>query len=344
MLAGTLLCATEAALALAGVEPLAWTSDGGWSDPLALRGVEGSGYLLEPAVLSGEPWLRVANDGARWDALPDVPASSRTSWRIVTLGESSVHASNHLAHESFAQVLGRRLRARNPGQPVEVLNGGVGGAISDNIVDGARDALDAGADLLVLYHGINDLGRFEILAGMRAFSPLQLGVRILLDESRLARVLHDLLPARPAPRADEGAWQDGEPPSDEVAARLQRLAALRCSRNQQRVVRAAHARGVPVIVVAQALVTDPSYPDEPDKRRMLRWIAEETAARTGAPLLDGHRVLGAHSLAHGGGEDPGAAYFWDQLHPSQLGHAVLGEALAPTAERLLRSRQGVTDR
>ncbi|MCO4769279.1 MAG: hypothetical protein KDA24_04560 [Deltaproteobacteria bacterium] len=335
-LAPTLLLAAEAVLPFLGVTPLASVGGAGWSEPQAMRGTaDAAGTLLESRTLSGRPFRETINEGARWAA---VPPTSEGSWRVVTLGESSVHASNHLREESFAEVLGRRLRADHPGQDVEVLNGGIGGAISDDVVSAAVDVLDADPDLIVLYHGINDLGRLETLAGMRAFSPWQLAVRVVLDESHVARIIHDLLPERElAPDAD-GAWQDESPVGGETADRLSRLAALRCTRNQQRVVRMGAARGVPVIVVAQALVTAESYPSDTERRRLLRWIAEETASRTGAVMLDAHAILGAHSAATGGPPAAGEAYFWDQLHPSRLGHAVLGEALAPTAGRLLRDR------
>ncbi len=334
-LAPTLLVGAELVLGALGVAPMAEQGGAGWSEPQALRGTQNTpGFLLEPRTWGGDPWVEVVNDGARWTALP---VSSPGAWRIVTLGESSVHASNHLAEESFAEVLGRRLR-KTTGRPVEILNGGVGGAISDDIVSAAVDVLAAAPDLLVLYHGINDLGRLETLAGMRAFSPFQLGVRVLLDESRVARAIHELLPPRlsVAEPTNQGAWRDTEPVEGDVALRLAELAALRCSRNQQRIVRMAHEQGVPVIVIAQALVTGPTFPEDAEKRRLLREIAETTASRTGATLLDAHEILGAHSLAHDGVADPGPAYFWDQLHPSRLGHAVLGEAIAPTALRLLQ--------
>jgi lysophospholipase L1-like esterase len=340
LLAPTCWLLAEIALATGGLAPLAEVAGHGWSEPQARRGVEESrGFLLKPSTLSGQPHLEVLNNGARWAALP--VERDTNSWRIVALGESSVHASNHLRGESFVEVLGSRLRQLHPDKTVEVLNGGVGGAISDDIVLSGFDALAADADLLILYHGINDLGRLETLAGMRAFSPVQLAVRVMLDESRVARVIHDLLPRRKPPGPeDEGAWGDDTELDDVVRQRLRRFGALRCSRNQQRLIRAAQAQNVPVIVVAQALVTDPRYLDIEQERHLLREIAETTAARTGAVLLDGHTILGAHSLASGGPPDPGAAYFWDQLHPSRLGHAVLGEALAPTAQRLLLEKGG----
>jgi len=335
MIAPSGLVLAELGLAAGGVRPLAQLGGAGWSEPQALRGVEeGGGLLLTPATLSGEPYFVTAADGARWSALLQDPGDT---WRIATLGESSVHASNHLKEESFAEVLGVRLRLRNPGRTIEVLNGGIGGAFSDDIYRAGQDALAAGADILVLYHGVNDLGRLEDLAGMRAFSPWQLGVRVLLDESRLARVIHDLLPAaasEPEPEP-EGAWRDGAPIDEAAADRLVRLSALRCSRNQQRLVHDAQALGVPVVVVAQALVTTENYPPATRQKRLLRWLAEETASRTGVPLLDAAMVWGQHSRARGGPTEPDEAYFWDQLHPSRLGHAVLGEALAPTVERLL---------
>jgi len=340
-LAPTLLLLAELGLAAAGVQPLAWTSDGGWSEPVAMRGLhEGSGMLLEEQELGGEEWLTVINGSSRWASIRRSKAEG--TWRIVALGESSVQAANYLAEESFVSVLGRRLQASHPERSVEVLNGGIGGAISDDVVRAGRDALAADADLLILYHGVNDLGRLETLASLRAFTPFQLSLRVFLDESRVARVISDLLPDALLERwgapEDDGAQLD--PEQDGESVDLRPVAALRCTRNQQRLVLEANAQGVPVIVVAQALFEPEAdeAPSRADDEELLVWIAEETAARTGATLMGGQAVFRSHAEAATGEARAGRDYFWDGLHPSRLGHAVLGEALAPTAERLLLER------
>lgn len=331
-LAPTLLVLAEALLALAGVEPLAATERSGWSEPLALRAERaGGGFLLARDSLGGSDgasdWWIPNNPGARWAPLPvEEPPGA---WRIAVLGESSVQGAAELREGIFATHLGRRIAARHPERRVDVLYGGVGGAISDDVLAAGKDALAAGADVLVLYHGVNDLGRLEVLASMRAFSPGQLAVRVLLDESRVVRVLSSLVPDMVSPPDAEGARPDeGEgdaPPS------LSRFAALRCSRNQQRLIRLAAAQGVPTVVVIQALSADPRFLPAPGEAERLRSLAERTAARTGVPLVDGPALLARHN----GGEPPGAPYFWDQVHPAPLGHAVLGEGIAPTVERVL---------
>ena len=331
-LAPTLLILTEAALALAGVEPLAATERSGWSEPLALRAErEGEGFLLARDSLEGgagtSEWWVPNNPGARWAPIP--VEKPEGSWRIAVLGESSVQGAAELREGIFATHLGRRIAARHPERRVDVLYGGIGGAISDDVLAAGKDALAAGADVLVLYHGVNDLGRLEVLASMRAFSPAQLAVRVLLDESRVVRVLSSLVPDVVSPPDADGARPDegeGEAPSS-----LSRFAALRCSRNQQRLIRLAAAQGVPTVVVIQALSSDPRFLPAPGEAERLRSLAERTAARTGVPLVDGPALLARHN----GGEPPGAPYFWDQVHPAPLGHAVLGEGIAPTVERLM---------
>lgn len=331
-LAPTLLVVAEALLALAGVAPLAATERSGWSEPLALRAERaGEGLLLARDSLEGadgaSDWWIPNNPGARWAPIPvEEPPGA---WRIAVLGESSAQGAAELREGIFASHLGRRIAARHPERRVDVIYGGVGGAISDDVLAAGRDALAAGADVLVLYHGINDLGRLEVLASMRAFSPLQLAVRVLLDESRVVRMLSALVPDVVTPPDADGARPDdgdGEAPPS-----LARFAALRCSRNQQRLVRLAAEQGVPTVVVIQALSSDPRFLPGPDDRERVRSIAERTAARTGVPLVDGPALLARHN----GGEPPGAPYFWDQVHPAPLGHAVLGEGIAPTVERVL---------
>ena len=78
---------------------------------------------------------------------------------------------------------------------------GLTAATSGDILRAALEVLDAGPDLLVLYHGVNDIGRLETLAALQAFSPWQLSLRVFLDESRLARVITDLLP--------DSIWEQG---------------------------------------------------------------------------------------------------------------------------------------
>ena len=152
---------------------------------------------------------------------------------------------------------------------------------------------------------------------------------MLLDESRVVRVLSVLVPEVVTPPDADGARPDAG--DGEAPPSLARFAALRCSRNQQRLIRLAAEQGVPTVVVVQALSSDPRFLPGPDDRERVRSIAERTAARTGVPLVDGPALL----TRHNGGEPPGAPYFWDQVHPAPLGHAVLGEGIAPTVERVL---------
>ena len=66
----------------------------------------------------------------------------------------------------------------------------------------------------------------------------------------------------------------------------------------------------------------------------LRRIAIEAAAASGARVIDVPAALRHHD----GGVLSGVAgwdYFYDSIHPTRLGHAVIGQALVPSASELL---------
>jgi lysophospholipase L1-like esterase len=52
-------------------------------------------------------------------------------------------------------------------------------------------------------------------------------------------------------------------------------------------------------------------------------------------VVDGAAAIRSHA---GGTAQAGFPYFYDTIHPTRLGHAVLGEAIAPAAFEILDHR------
>jgi lysophospholipase L1-like esterase len=336
-LAPALFLLLEGALALVGVEP-----------PRAHRPsfnpYRAPERLFVEADLEGVPYAVSADGRSRYLAFTRRKAPG--TLRVFTLGESSVHATHYLLEEGFSAVLERRLDASIEGVDVEVINAGVGGALSDEVVYYAAEAAALDADLLVLYLGNNDLDAIPRLARYRAFSPTSVSIRFAVDRLRIASLLRPLVAPRAAPDGsegvDDGAFWDDEPLSPAERSFLLELAERNARSNLERVVRQASEDGIDTILVVQGqndVRCAPQDGDLPDHcfGDALRRIAEGAAARSGAVLVDGAGALRAH--AGGGTEAPaGWDYYYDSIHPTRLGHAVLGEAIAPTAEALLRRR------
>ena len=137
---------------------------------------------------------------------------------------------------------------------------------------------------------------------------------------------------------------DGEPLLDENPLEGPRLEALldvaagQAVRNIRWVIEQAETSGVQVVVGSQLINEEFCPPGEDAKKsrscfsERLRAISERAVAGTGATLVDVPAALRLH-----GGGPAGHLYFRDYVHPSQLGHAVIGEALAPSVERLCAS-------
>lgn len=135
-------------------------------------------------------WLGTEGGWIRQQTIAQQPAD----FRIVTLGASSAHASNHLIEESFSALLEQQLRSEHPNLGIEVLNLGVGGTTSNGILHVGRAALDIGADLLLIYYGHNEVAQFSQLPFYLDADPTVLSWQIWLGHSRiysvLARMIH----------------------------------------------------------------------------------------------------------------------------------------------------------
>ena len=353
-LAPLLLLLVELALAASGYQPLMDVRP-------AFNPNRAPPELFTEVLLEGQPYVVNLEGNSRQLAfLRDKPAEVL---RVVTLGESSVHGTHYLGEESFSAILEEQLNDRLHDRRIEVINAGVGGALSDEIVHYARQSYVLNPDLLIMYFGNNDLADLMRLAEFRVWSPASVALRFVLDRIRLARLIATVLPSRSQHRVVAGgAWLDDAALDDRELRFLRRLSELNLRVNMERIVRHAAAHGIPTILALQGQNDDMcGATDEMDPsfhsgcfQQALRRVAREVGARSGVPVVDIPQALRFHAgaLAEDGAafdeeqatvlklrrEGAGHAMFYDTCHPTRLGHRRIGEVLAPLAESLLTAR------
>ena len=336
LLAPLLLVVAEAGLTLAGVAPLMDLRPSFNPNQVPKR-------LYTVRALEGEDHFTTADGRARQVAFPVDKKQGR--WRIFVFGESSAHASYYPIEDGFPALLEHGLRARNPGQEVEVVNAGVGAALSDEIAHYAFEALEYQPDLVVLYLGNNDMTHFVAMAGFRGHSARTIALRYALDRSRVVRVISALLPESlkqlSSDHNPEGAYLDTDALSDNDRTFLLGLAERNARQNIERVVERAERVGAEVLIAIQAQNGDLCPGDRAADSssgcfpETLHRIATAAGASSGVSVVDVPAALRHHA----GGVTSGVAgedYFYDSIHPTRLGHAVIARALVPAAEELLK--------
>lgn len=313
--------AVEGVLAVSGVAP-----PPGLVDIVSLtRGYDES---FDARALEGEDWI-VSTD-PRMRAQQFRPTKAPGTLRVATLGESSAHAANYLVEEGFSARLGAHLDAALP-QEVEMIHAGIGGALSSQIRRVAAELLDWDADLLVLYFGNNDLDFLPEVVRYDGFELDRLRRHTALGRVRVigfpSRWLQDV---NAVGSAFVGA-REGAPLTEDELAEVITFAREHAIANIAAVVDDARRHDAEVIIVAQG------------PRDEVRGIGIEAAAATGATLVDGAGAVEAHARAAGlAGRLEGSPYYdryyWDYVHPTRLGHAVLAAAIAPAAAEALADR------
>lgn len=265
--------------------------------------------------------------------------------RVLTFGGSSVHGTHYLSEETFSALLEDELG------DVEVINAGVGGVLSDQVAFLAFEALaEWDPDLLIFYLGNNDLEHLHRQVAFRGFDTDNLYARYVVDRLRIARLLRALLPGsvleRAADAGEDAAMLSPLPEGSEERSAVARLARWSATWNMVRVASRAKAEGVEVLFVVQGQ-NEESCPLLPERvspdcfQHELRKIAVDAAAATDSVVVDGAGALRAHAGGDWGPSPDGTpgvagyAYYWDTIHPTRLGHAVLAAAIASEAGALL---------
>lgn len=333
MLAPAALIAVELVLAIVGYQPANAVRP-------TFNPTRAPQTLLMPSDL-GEGWSRSGYDHLRMNVF-HTPRPEGVL-RIAAVGASMVHGSNYLFEEAWPAFLAGRVQEAYPDRRVEILNFGLGGATSDEVYFYAREILEHDLDLLVVSCGFNDFVQLGRLAKFRAFSPQQMRLRLTLDRLRLARLIGEMRPDIGVLQPDpEGAHLDDEAPGEQEVATLRRIASSSLEGNLRRIAWLARSEGVPVLFVAQAQNEDAcgdgsaaGAVDAPEQDCFpveAREAVLRAGGLTGVPVVDAAAALRERSVD----DTVDSRWFQDVIHLTREGNAVLGEAAAPEAIRLLR--------
>ena len=329
---------------------------------------------LESRVRDDQQWLETSGGSMRHQVF----SPTFDGHRIAVLGASSVHGSHYLAEEAFPAQLEEKLRQALPTEPVEVLNFGIGGTISDGIRATGIMALDLDVDLLVVYYGHNEVGRFTHLERFADLNTASLSTQIALSRTAMGRILLAWLTSSESEGVSGAgpAEFSGAPPERASLDRLKWMAEQNYRWNIALLLEEAGRRGIPVVLCQVATnyrfahlhpITANGPGDASDLAQLIE--AAETASRKGQHQeARGHwqqaidRSASPREVSSGiqqatkelaeeydttlvdiqkhfyEGSPDGltvSGLFWDNIHPTVLGHSKIAEVLSGPVQTLL---------
>jgi lysophospholipase L1-like esterase len=267
-----------------------------------------AGWGFEPGskILHGNLEATINSLGLRGPELPETKAPDEL--RLMSLGDSTVYGYGVRDREIFGAVAASQLAARS-GRPVRHVNGALPGYDSRQAMLVLQDTIEqVQPDWLILACMWSDL--------FHAPRDPAAGPRLPLASYRLlVRALGPWLPPRTIgwwdPEADVGTPGLGRSPRTSLAQYMDNLHALAALGQEH------GARSVFVALPA---------PIDLDPAPTPSYIEDYRAAMyTVAQALDAPFVDGPDHFVRSGAT---AAMFYDQVHPSAPGHALLGQAVA----------------
>ncbi|HET6201232.1 MAG TPA: SGNH/GDSL hydrolase family protein [Planctomycetota bacterium] len=242
------------------------------------------------------PW-RINSSGYRGDEVASPKPPGR--FRVVCLGASTTFGGENPDGKTYPDVLGRLLREARPGVDLETVNAGVPGYTSiETLIDFALRGQALEPDLVVLYHGVNDVpalltpGFRPDYAHWRPLPPREPeGLDAFLQKSLLWLALVHRERAHP-PKREATPLPEPPPKALEAFARhTSTIAALARARGAK-VVLATFAEAIdvyPEMAAERALFAGLPHPAADAYRRTLASLNEglrATAGREGLLLVD----------------------------------------------------------
>lgn len=322
LLAPVLVLTTEVLLIVGGVEPLAAVRPN-----FNLGGGSAGMRWFQPVGTD----LETVKNNARYQRF----SQEFSGLRVLALGGSSVRGKGDLVEYAWPSVLERRLRACSPAEtPVEVINAGADGALSDDLAVVAGDLAETGPDVIVVYAGYNDFVFVPLLTRFAGYSPERMGLRYQLGRTRIAHIGARWLGRLELSPAVESKGP-ASTPSNEAVRDMRTLLANNLSQNLRRIARVGHGIGAKVIFVTQgqneSLCGAGSLNGQESWDRACfpsdaRRTVMQAASAEGVTVVDAAAALRADA----GGVTVGWSHFWDTIHPGRRGSGVIGEAVATT--------------
>ena len=295
-----------------------------------------AGFIVTPLITrepmfqitdwSVEPWsatetaLITQGDYLRAQRIP----KSTTRNRLVILGASSAHGSNELAEDSFAGII-------QQGSNWEVVNLGIGGTTSAGLVALIPYIESLNPDALVILYGHNELYQLRKLNQFQS-TPLQiLRIQRLFWSSNLYSLLHKALNTHQATRNDETV-PTSSPLSEEA---LLEVAEMHFCANMSLLLE--RFKDVPTLLLSPPtnypfapMEYIPALPNDRDaiQKRIdahfeattIHSAIRSQISKLAAQYQTTYWDLDEHFHLNSPDGISANGLFWDELHPSALGH------------------------
>ncbi len=282
-----------------------------WEYAPGLREEGGHSVAINSLGMRGGEWVVPKPPGIR---------------RLLSTGDSSVYGFGVADRAVFLEVAANLLQ--EGGSPVEAVNAAIPGYStyqSRNLLEMRGLALEPDVVVLGNQWSDNNFDTFVDRDLLDAYSRFEAGwagrIHRLLSPLATYRILDFSLRVRRGPHAEarKVGWTVGNEggPGGTRRVEINDFAA-----NLEAMVDLGHSVGAEVVVMVLAHPSDLA----PEEGAIPAWdvyrqALRDTAARHGLPVLDGPALF----VESG---QPVEALFSDALHPSALGHRLLGEALA----------------
>ena len=287
---------------------------------------------------------------------------STTEKRIAVLGASSAHGSNHLKEEAFAGLLESRWQKESQSEQRFVWNLGIGGTTSNGVLFMGLWALEQDIDGLIIYYGHNEAAQFSQIPHMTSIPYFVLQSQMYLSQSRIYYILRSFLKGSSqalvhVPTIDN----TNRDINSEKELQLRDLACLNLRYNIHQLIDHAKQKQVPVLLINPTYnfrfaPTNP-FDDQSDIYRKKAEILSQNGDFTQARFLYKKAIesgsgittitesiretieqisreqevyyVDAEEIFYTKSKDGLSAngLFWDELHPSRLGHVYLADVI-----------------
>jgi lysophospholipase L1-like esterase len=280
--------------------------------------------------------VKINASGFRGDPL-EIPKPA-DGVRIFALGESTTYGIFNAQDETWPHHLQKHLRSKYPGSNLEVVNAGlVSATTADNLARLLLRVIPLGPDILIIYHGYNDLAP-RMFNGFDSdyyhFRRTPVTERHILSSFYVVRVLTNAILSDEVSLMNtnllEHTWRMENLPAldGDKIYNFQRSNNSTFERNLDYMISAVIGRGVQVVLATFGFDGskknwNPLMPDQlwgagiEQNNRAVRTLA----AKHGVPLcLFAERAASDHSM------------FDDSIHLTSHGNAVLAECVAAALE------------
>ena len=264
--------------------------------------------------------------------------------RIVILGASSAHGSNELWENSFAG----KLEATGK---FDVVNLAIGGTTSNGILHLVPYTLDIAPDLVILYYGHNEIAQFQqVLSYVPDNWQKNLWLQQILWNSSLYSLIYKTIEAH---NHDNDQIEITNPLHSSISiADIQTIALRNFRWNITSVLETYQAHDIPVLLLnpptnypfaphsdtEQAPASIGAYQQYIDtcmEATTMHSSIREENLRLAQAYATGYLDLDIYFHTNSPDGTSANGLFWDELHPSKMGHEWIYLAIEPWIEQTI---------